>query len=1222
MKKDQLSKGVTGIMTTEQYQDSLHPLASLYKQFMMYEAHVSAKKALDLLGKQQNQELVIGFAGHFSAGKSTMINTLLGEELLPSSPIPTSANLVKVKKGEGYARVYFNEEDPVEYLEPYDIERIQQFCKDGDSIKELELAKKDSHLPGNVSILDTPGIDSSNDADRIMTESALHIVDALFYVMDYNHVQSEVNLAFLSEMQERGKPLYIVVNQIDKHDEAELNFSSFKDSVYESLRNWGIEAKAVYFTTLISPEHSNNQFEMVRATLENLMEEKDSFIQQTITHSMDTLIKEYIQLQNENTREERESLTNLINTYNSDKNQTSLTEEITEAEALPDKAEDSLRERIDQSLRNATLMPYEVREKARSFIESQQSGFKVGVFFTKAKTEEAQKLRLEQFHVDLSEQAKAKLEWPVRKALVETAKSYNITDEAILQRFENFSFSFSSQVLQDAIQKGAGSGGDYVLQYSEDVSREIKRLAKSEALKLWEDASGYLDKEKEHQLEELKAEQASKEQFTYYKEKLNSIEEDIHNKNKNLKEIQTGNRDLEGALDDATAALFKQEQQVRKNVKLPAKEVANKEKVQSIEENLSAQQEMDYTVEETMKRLNETSEALQPLPGFETLQQDLVERKQRLQSRHYTVALFGAFSAGKSSFANALLGEGVLPVSPNPTTATINKILPVSEHFPHGSVRVKVKENSDLKEDLSYATDQYSDQFQTIEQLVDWIEEDHSRISFITPDQKRWSFLHAVVNGYTYMKNHFGGTLEVGIDEFKEFVANEERSCFIEWMELYYDCNITREGITLVDTPGADSVNARHTETSFEYIKEADAILFVTYYNHAFSGADRDFLLQLGRVKDAFSMDKMFFIVNAADLAKTKDELNLVTDYVKEQLLQYGIRMPRLFPVSSKMALEEQSGETKMETVTGESGIHDFEVSFQEFINQELVTLLINAAFSDMERAKNTIEQYIRTASLDQREKEEKKNQYQREKDDLLTQINHSEKVRYRKSIENKITKQTYYVQERLSLAFSDLFKQSFNPAVIKGSGKEAKAALEKSFNQLKETIEHELLQELRAVTIRLETFTNSIAKEWKEDLEEKCNRDIASISFPYLDDGKIDTPSIQKHLTITVKDKEVERALGMFKNTKTFFEQNEKEQMKDVLYGNIKPKIDTAITANTESMIRYYLSEWDRATEAYQEKVKRSIEEYYEGLMNSLKDDVNLDVLKNTKEQIEQSIL
>ena len=41
-----------------------------------------------------------------------MINTLMGENILPSSPIPTSANLVKIKSGEDYAKVYFKEDPP------------------------------------------------------------------------------------------------------------------------------------------------------------------------------------------------------------------------------------------------------------------------------------------------------------------------------------------------------------------------------------------------------------------------------------------------------------------------------------------------------------------------------------------------------------------------------------------------------------------------------------------------------------------------------------------------------------------------------------------------------------------------------------------------------------------------------------------------------------------------------------------------------------------------------------------------------------------------------------------------------------------------------------------------------------------------------------------------------------------------------------------------------
>src|SRR5690606_27549015 len=168
------------------------------------------------------------------------------------------------------------------------------------------------------------------------------------------------------------------------------------------------------------------------------------------------------------------------------------------------------------------------------------------------------------------------------------------------------------------------------------------------------------------------------------------------------------------------------------------------------------------------------------------------------------------------------------------------------------------------------------------------------------------------------------------MDGFNEYVAKEEKACFVEWIELYYDCPLTQQGITLVDTPGADSINARHTGVAFEYIKNADAILFVTYYNHAFSKADREFLIQLGRVKDTFSMDKMFFIINAADLANSTAELEDVKDYVVSQLVSYGIRFPRLYTLSSRAALLEKLGEVSQKDrgILETSGIERFEADF------------------------------------------------------------------------------------------------------------------------------------------------------------------------------------------------------------------------------------------------------------------------------------------------------
>ena len=147
----------------------------------------NAHKILELYEKLNHNKYIVSFTGHFSAGKSSMINALLGKDILPKSPIPTSGNIVEITSGGGFARVFFKDDTSLLYEEPYDIDTIKDYSKDNEVVKKIELSTSERILPESCVIVDTPGIDAADDADRIMTESSLHLVDALFYVMDYNH---------------------------------------------------------------------------------------------------------------------------------------------------------------------------------------------------------------------------------------------------------------------------------------------------------------------------------------------------------------------------------------------------------------------------------------------------------------------------------------------------------------------------------------------------------------------------------------------------------------------------------------------------------------------------------------------------------------------------------------------------------------------------------------------------------------------------------------------------------------------------------------------------------------------------------------------------------------------------------------------------------------------------------------------------------------------------
>ncbi len=88
----------------EQVKESaLSSLKSLMDQWGERE---TARVIADLQVKEQRHELTLAFCGHFSAGKSSMINRLCGSEVLPSGPIPTSANVVSIRSGAPRVLLY------------------------------------------------------------------------------------------------------------------------------------------------------------------------------------------------------------------------------------------------------------------------------------------------------------------------------------------------------------------------------------------------------------------------------------------------------------------------------------------------------------------------------------------------------------------------------------------------------------------------------------------------------------------------------------------------------------------------------------------------------------------------------------------------------------------------------------------------------------------------------------------------------------------------------------------------------------------------------------------------------------------------------------------------------------------------------------------------------------------------------------------------------------
>lgn len=1129
-------------------------LLAAYEYLVEHNDQENAGKVKQLASKLVNEEFAIAFCGHFSAGKSTIINRLVGENLLPSSPIPTSANLVKVKAGEAYAKVFFKNEKPRLYLAPYDYKMVKNYCKDGDQIHAIEISHSDSQLPSQTVIMDTPGIDSADDAHRIATESAIHLADLIFYVMDYNHVQSELNFMFTKELTEAGKEVYLVINQVDKHSDQELTFSEFQTSVVEAFSSWGVKPADIFYTSLKQDEHEYNQFPELQAFLAERLQEKDSLLLQSIFHSLQKIVKDHLDLTKKKNEQELKPFRDILNEL-SVKEQEELTDNynrlIEDKNALDGGGETAERDfdaEVNKIMANSYLMPFQTRALAESYLESCQSGFKVGWLFTKQKTLAEREERLKLFYQGILEKTKSQLEWHLRDFLLKFLKAKRVENKELFAKIQSFTVDFSSELLAAAVKTGALLSDDTVLNYTDDVANQIKRIAKSNLAEFKSAILNALQDRNAAIQVRLSEKSASLERYITALEqvkKYESAERLEQTKLETLLSETNGVEDDPYHLFDLAEEEFEvvygetgHVEQVQKKSTLPISESIIKEKIP-----LPALQ--SDRMKQTAEKLKKTAKLVQGLPGFAKLAGELKEKAERLDHKGFTVALFGAFSAGKSSFANALIGERVLPVSPNPMTAAISKIKPINESYPHGTVLIKLKEERAMLEDVNHALklfDFHAESLAAAKIKVEALNENLEQLG--VAEKTNYAFLQAFARGYAVFSEQLGTVLEKTITEFSDYVAVEEKSCFVEWIDLYYDCPLTRKGITLVDTPGADSINARHTGVAFDFIKNSDAILFVTYYNHAFSKADREFLIQLGRVKDSFQLDKMFFVINAIDLADNEEEKETVIEYVYEQLIKYGVRNPHLYPLSSLKALKEKQEKTDLPV----SGMSAFEEAFYHFITNDLANLAVAASENELSRVSRLVAKLIDSTREDAAVKQQKRVNIKAEK----AGINAILVQQTAQNLQSRLHQQTevlvYYVKQRVFLRFNDFFKEAFNSSVLRDDGRDLKKALQHALDELLEQIGFEFAQELRATTVRLDRFAEKITAEYQIALIEtirELNQDLSFSLFEFENKAQIDFEAAFQDIQYGLFSK----ALAYFKNPKSFFEKNESKLMSDELY-------------------------------------------------------------------------
>ena len=176
--------------------------------------------------------------------------------------------------------------------------------------------------------------------------------------------------------------------------------------------------------------------------------------------------------------------------------------------------------------------------------------------------------------------------------------------------------------------------------------------------------------------------------------------------------------------------------------------------------------------------------------------------------------------------------------------------------------------------------------------------------------------------------------------------------------------------LSLVDTPGTNSIVTQHQEITERFVPRADLVLFITSFDRPLSESERQFLHYL---REAWGK-RLVFVVNKIDMAQDDEMLTKVIAHVRsgcQELMQFE---PPIYPVSARQAFASKTTEDKAEAESlWKASRFD---AFQKFVtntlnDKERLALKLNAPLDAADRLLRGLKERLekREAVLEQDEK-------------------------------------------------------------------------------------------------------------------------------------------------------------------------------------------------------------------------------------------------------------
>lgn len=200
------------------------------------------KRLEDRKIKWDKNKIRVGIIGITSSGKSTLINAILGKEILSAAVVPSTNRMTSCFYGDkDCVKIHFIDGDSKKLNDFSKIKHYtnEVFNKNNErKVDFVEIYTNSFDINKDIELIDTPGLDAYGleEHQKLTLDIILPTVDSCIYVTTLKTNSDESSMEILNKISEYKYPLIAVQNMLDSV-KASIDNKKSKEKVAEELKN-------------------------------------------------------------------------------------------------------------------------------------------------------------------------------------------------------------------------------------------------------------------------------------------------------------------------------------------------------------------------------------------------------------------------------------------------------------------------------------------------------------------------------------------------------------------------------------------------------------------------------------------------------------------------------------------------------------------------------------------------------------------------------------------------------------------------------------------------------------------------------------------------------------------------------------------------------------------------------------------------------------------------